>query len=186
MKEIDPSVPEADDLVTSQDGKAIVDVVRSQAALLRTTAGPPGIPADRLAVLREAYMTALRDPELLADAKKFDIPIVPMDGETLAKRIDQALQKPPAVVALLAQVTSQEGKTVDVSSELSAVEDGGKVIRIAGADGPMAVAISGSRTVVTIGEKPADRAQLVAGMKCDINYTPGGENEAVSVTCSAP
>ena len=183
IKEDEPSVPEAADIVTTEEGKAIVALVRSQAALLRTTAGPPGIPEDRLAFLRAAYMEALGDPELLAEAKKLDIPIVPMDGETLAKRENEALNQPPAVVSLIASVMNVEVKTARATTELGAVEDGGKLIRFTAAGAPVEVKVSASRTTVTLDDKPADRSALAVGMTCDIEYQPDGEHEAVSVGC---
>ena len=36
----------------------------------RPTIGPPGIPADRLKILRSAYMSAIKDPALVAEAEK--------------------------------------------------------------------------------------------------------------------
>jgi hypothetical protein len=183
IKQEYPGVPEADDLVTTEEGRAIVALVRSQAALLRTTAGPPGIPPERLAVLREAYMETLHDPNLLADAKKLDIPIVPMDGETLAKRVNEALNQPPEVVSLVASVMNVKVQTLRASAALGAVEDDGKLVRFTAAGAPVAVKISGSRTKVTLDDKPADRSALAAGMSCDVEYQPGGDHEAVSVAC---
>jgi tripartite-type tricarboxylate transporter receptor subunit TctC len=182
-KEDDPSIPDAADMVTDEEGKAIVALVRSQASLLRTTAGPPGIPSDRVAYLRAVYMETIADPEFLAEAKKLDIPIIPMDGETLAKRENEALNQPPEVVSLIASVMNVEVKTLHATTELGAVEDGGKLIRFTAAGAPVDVTISGSRTTVTLDDKPADRSALTAGMTCDIEYQPDGEHEAVSVGC---
>ncbi len=108
----DTRIPDANDLVTTVEGRAIVDLIRSQAMLLRWTAGPPGIPDDRLAVLRDAYMAALRDTALLTEARAFDIPIVPMDGATLAKEVERALAQSPEMVALIASSVGVEVKTV--------------------------------------------------------------------------
>jgi hypothetical protein len=79
-------------------------LVRSQATLLRWTAGPPGIPEDRLGALREAYMAALRDPEFVAEARKLDIPIAPMDGATLANEIERVLSQPAETVELVSSI----------------------------------------------------------------------------------
>jgi hypothetical protein len=185
IKEAAPEIPDAEDLVTTDDGKAIVALVRSQAALLRTTGGPPGIPADRLEVLRDAYAATLADPELLEEAKKFEIPILPMDGETVARRINEALNQPPAVVSLMASVMDVEVATLKASTALTAVADGGKTIRFDAAGAPVAVKVSGSRTVVTLDDKPADRSALRAGMKCTIEYGSDAEHEATSLACSS-
>ena len=101
---LDAAIPDASDLVTSAEGKAIVEIIRTQASLLRWTVGPPGIPADRLASMRAAYMAALSDPALLAEARKIDIPIAPMDGQSLAREIDRTVAQPPETVALMASI----------------------------------------------------------------------------------
>jgi hypothetical protein len=44
---VDAAVPAAKDLVSTPDGKAIVELVRAQSSLLRWTSGPPGIRPDR-------------------------------------------------------------------------------------------------------------------------------------------
>ena len=46
---------------------------------------PPGTPQDQLQILQKAFMDVLKDPELLAEAKKADLEIDPIDGPTLAK-----------------------------------------------------------------------------------------------------
>jgi tripartite-type tricarboxylate transporter receptor subunit TctC len=67
------------------------------------TAGPPGIPPDRLALLRAVFMQALSDPQLLADAKKMDAPIAAASGEHVQQVISAALQQSPQNLQLLAQ-----------------------------------------------------------------------------------
>ena len=46
---------------------------------------PPGTPPDRLQILQKAFMDVLKDSDLLAEAKKGDLEIDPIDGPTLAK-----------------------------------------------------------------------------------------------------
>jgi tripartite-type tricarboxylate transporter receptor subunit TctC len=46
---------------------------------------PPGVEKERLAVLQKAFLDALKDPALLAEAKKSDLDIDAIDGPTTAK-----------------------------------------------------------------------------------------------------
>jgi tripartite-type tricarboxylate transporter receptor subunit TctC len=46
---------------------------------------PPGVPPDRLEILQKAFIDTLRDPELLAEAKKANLEIDPVDGPTMTK-----------------------------------------------------------------------------------------------------
>ena len=110
---VDERVPDASLIVTTDDGRRLVALIQSVATLGRWTAGPPGIPADRLAVLREAHAAALRDAALLSDAKRLDLPIAPMDGAMLAEAVTRVLRQPAETVALLAAASGEHGTSGD-------------------------------------------------------------------------
>ena len=61
----------------------------------------PGTPPDRLQVLQEGFVKTLRDPELLAEAKKADLEIAPIDGVTTAKTFAGLYELSPSLVAKL-------------------------------------------------------------------------------------
>src|SRR4029434_129157 len=65
----------------------------------RPWTAPPGIAADRLKILRDAWINTLKDPELLADAKKRNWPVEPVGGEQLAMLAKEVIAQPTAVVA---------------------------------------------------------------------------------------
>lgn len=97
------------DLTTedSAEIKAFVALIESQVEIQRFTAGPPSIPADRLAVLRDAFRMAMEDPELQAQALKGGKPVEAAYGEDVAKMVRAALDQPPSVVALLSAVLKE-------------------------------------------------------------------------------
>jgi tripartite-type tricarboxylate transporter receptor subunit TctC len=96
-------IPQADTFAKSDDSRKLLAILGAESKISRLTAGPPGIPADRLDVLRKAYMAALADPALLAQAKQMQIPINPLDGDQTAKVITSALQQSPENVKLLTE-----------------------------------------------------------------------------------
>jgi tripartite-type tricarboxylate transporter receptor subunit TctC len=98
---VDEQVPDAATLLTTDDGRRLVALIQTVAMLGRWTAGPPDIPAARLNVLRQAHAAALSDPDLLAAAKRLELPIEPMDGATLADAVERVLAQPQATVSLL-------------------------------------------------------------------------------------
>jgi len=98
---VDDRLPDAASVVTTDDGRRLVALIQSVVTLSRWTAGPPGIPAERLAVLRAAHAAALNDPAFLAAAKKLDLLILPMDGAVLAEAVTQVLSQPATTLALL-------------------------------------------------------------------------------------
>ncbi|HMA50080.1 MAG TPA: tripartite tricarboxylate transporter substrate-binding protein [Magnetospirillaceae bacterium] len=95
-------LPQAASFAKDDHARKILEMVSAQSDIARLTAGPPGIPPDRLQYLRDAYMKALADPELLAEAAKLDSPIDAADGARVQKVIEEALLQPPENVAMLA------------------------------------------------------------------------------------
>jgi tripartite-type tricarboxylate transporter receptor subunit TctC len=64
----------------------------------RPYATPPGVPADRLRALQEAFAAAVNDPELLAEAEKLHIPIRLTGADELAATIREKYATPAEVV----------------------------------------------------------------------------------------
>jgi tripartite-type tricarboxylate transporter receptor subunit TctC len=62
---------------------------------------PPGVPQDRLLALQKAFLDALKDPELLAEAKKSDLDIDAIDGPTTAKTFASLYEIDPATASKL-------------------------------------------------------------------------------------
>ena len=89
--------------LTGDKGKKALLLIESQSNISRVTAGPPGIPAGRLDVLRAAYAAATSDPAFLAKAKQLGLPVDPATGEALATAILRALDQPPEMIDFLKQ-----------------------------------------------------------------------------------
>jgi tripartite-type tricarboxylate transporter receptor subunit TctC len=103
----DQDVTQFEKLATTEQAKAIVNLIYSQSQFARVTAGPPGIPEDRLKVLRSAYMEALTDPSFIAEAKKAGLDIDPAGGEDMSKHIDAALKQPAETIELLNSIMGE-------------------------------------------------------------------------------
>src|SRR5262245_31161102 len=94
-------VPQLMPLVTDPKAKTLIALIQSQGDIARLTAGPPGIPADRLAALRDAYRKALEDKELQAKAEKLERPVEPAYGDDVLNAIKEALNQTPETIAVL-------------------------------------------------------------------------------------
>ncbi|HTI88110.1 MAG TPA: hypothetical protein VL966_16025 [Alphaproteobacteria bacterium] len=69
----------------------------------RPIAGPPEIPADRVAALRAAFAEMVKDPEYLADARKRHLePDLPLDGAGVEALVDEIYKTPKPIVDLVA------------------------------------------------------------------------------------
>lgn len=96
-------IPQADQFAKDDNARRLLKMIAAESDVARLTAGPPGIPADRLELLRKVFMQALADPQLLADAKKMDAPISAANGEHVQSVIADALRQTPQNLQLLAQ-----------------------------------------------------------------------------------
>jgi tripartite-type tricarboxylate transporter receptor subunit TctC len=94
-------VPQLASLITDPDAQTLVALIQSQGDISRLTAGPPGIPDDRLAALRTAYRKAMEDKELLEKMGKLGLPVDPAYGDDVLMAIKAALNQKPETVKLL-------------------------------------------------------------------------------------
>ncbi|MGH7854781.1 MAG: Bug family tripartite tricarboxylate transporter substrate binding protein [Candidatus Binatia bacterium] len=97
-----PSVPTLSELMdgykTSEPSRRLAKLVLASGDLGRPIIGPPGIPAERIKILRQAFMKALADPALLAHAEKFSLEIEPTGGEELETLAKEVMTQPPDVI----------------------------------------------------------------------------------------
>ena len=82
-----PDVPLVMDLPMSDESRAILKLVFARQVMGRPFAAPPGVPPERLAALRRAFIETLQDPEFLADAQKSGLEINPVSGEDVQSLI---------------------------------------------------------------------------------------------------
>jgi len=83
--------------VEGQD-KEVAELVVAQQVFGRPYIAPAEIPAERLEILRKAFMATLNDKEFLADAEKSKLAIEPVDGQTVQKLVQKLYAAKPAIV----------------------------------------------------------------------------------------
>jgi tripartite-type tricarboxylate transporter receptor subunit TctC len=110
----DPQLPETPTLYDLMDRYKTRDADRRLATLItapnefgRPWTAPPGVAADRLKILREAWSKTLKDPDLLAEANKRRWPVEPVDGERLATLAKEVIAQPPEVVQRLRKLLGE-------------------------------------------------------------------------------
>ncbi len=95
-----PNVPTFKELVSKKEDLNLVDIVLGGDEWARPFVVPPGVPENRIHLLRSAFMETVRDPKFLKDAERLKRPIDPMNGATLQAAIDNVLASPPEIVAV--------------------------------------------------------------------------------------
>jgi len=91
------NLPVDETLATSAVGKAIMGIRAAPLAIGRAFAAPPGTPADRVKLLREALAKAVKDPEFLEEMKKARIEVGYIPPEEVLKMFNGLLDQPPEV-----------------------------------------------------------------------------------------
>ena len=87
-----------DEFKTDEAGRRLAKVVLTSGELGRPYLLPPGIPADRLKILREAFVKLMADPDFLADVKKRGLEAEPSSGEELETLAKEVMTQPPEVI----------------------------------------------------------------------------------------
>jgi tripartite-type tricarboxylate transporter receptor subunit TctC len=93
-----PTVPLASELLTNPDDKALLAFVESVFFVALPVSGPPGMPADRVEILRRAFMKANADPTYIAEAEKLKLDPSPLDGAQVEKIVADMSTTPAAVI----------------------------------------------------------------------------------------
>lgn len=86
-------------LLKNDQDRQVVELLLSRLSLGRPVLGPPGIPADRVAMLRDAFKKAATDPGLLEEAARLRLAIDPTFGEEAQAVITRIYQSSPELVA---------------------------------------------------------------------------------------
>ena len=93
-----PDVPIITDFAKDEITRGVFRLVFARQVMGRPFAAPPGIPAERVEVIRKAFLEALKDKELLAEADKAKLEITAVSGDAVQKLVNEAYSMPPEVV----------------------------------------------------------------------------------------
>jgi tripartite-type tricarboxylate transporter receptor subunit TctC len=91
-------VPLTVDFAKSPANRRIMELIYSSETFGRPYLLPPGVPADRVVLLRNAFMAALQDKELAAEAQKIGLDLDPISGEELQALAEKIYATPAAIV----------------------------------------------------------------------------------------
>jgi tripartite-type tricarboxylate transporter receptor subunit TctC len=94
-----PDVPSAIDLVSDPDSKKVLELILIRQEMGRPFALPPGVPADRVNILRQAFDETLKDPAFIAEAAKLQLEIDPLTGAEIETLLKTAYNAPKPIVA---------------------------------------------------------------------------------------
>lgn len=108
-----PDVPLLMDLAKNEADRAALKLLSAPPDIGRPVFAPPGVPAERVKALRDAFDATMKDQAFLDAAKREGLEIDPVSGEQLQKIVNEILSAPQAVrdrLATLIDVGPQGGK----------------------------------------------------------------------------
>ena len=100
-----PRVPLAINLAKTNEARQLIQAgIHDVTVIIRPYVLPPGTPKDRVQMLRKAFVDTLKDPQLVADAKKSKLDLDPLTGEELERTVAGLLKISSATLAKLKEV----------------------------------------------------------------------------------
>jgi len=101
-----PNVPLILDLAKTPEQRQIFKLIFARQVMGRPYLAPPGLPAERVQTLQQAFSDTMKDPSFVADAKKQKLEINPVPGAGIEKLLKETYQMPKAVVEQAAKLTN--------------------------------------------------------------------------------
>jgi tripartite-type tricarboxylate transporter receptor subunit TctC len=93
-----PDVPLMQEVISDPIGKQVAEFMSAGSAIGRALITPPGVPAARIAALRNAFDQLVKDPEFLRQAAEAGAELEPKSGSETQAISDAILATPPDVI----------------------------------------------------------------------------------------
>ena len=110
----DPRLPDTptifelmDQYKTPDQSRRVATVILAGGVFGRPLVGPAEIPPERLKILRSAVASALKDPELKAEAEKRNYELDPVGGEEMQRLAKEVMSQPPVVIERMRKVLGE-------------------------------------------------------------------------------
>jgi tripartite-type tricarboxylate transporter receptor subunit TctC len=101
-----PNVPSALDLAANAEDRQLLQAGLAEVTLGRPYLAPPGVPADRVTLLRKALADTFGDAAFQADSKRMSLGVnAPKTGEQIQQLIAQTYSASPQVIARLRKLS---------------------------------------------------------------------------------
>jgi tripartite-type tricarboxylate transporter receptor subunit TctC len=98
-------VPVVTELAKTPEQRSAIEFLYAGENIGRPFFAPPDLPKERAAMLQAAFMATMKDPEFLADAKKYNLDVEPRDGAYLANIIGKVYATPRSIVEQVSALT---------------------------------------------------------------------------------
>jgi tripartite-type tricarboxylate transporter receptor subunit TctC len=101
-----PNVPTLAELAVSDEGKKILRAIASTAEIGRSIISSPGVPAERLAALRQAFAQMVKDPDFVATCEKRHLMLDPASGGDMDAIVKETFALPNTTLGKIGAMLS--------------------------------------------------------------------------------
>ncbi len=105
-----PDVPMMYELAKNDEDREFLKFLSSDMGISRALVTTPGVPAERRAAVRKAFMDTMKDPEFLSDAAKTQRDIEPSTGEEAQEIARSMMAVSPKVLARVKELLDPVSK----------------------------------------------------------------------------
>ena len=99
-----PNVPLLMDLAKNDEDRAVLKLLSASTTIGRPIFTTPGVPEDRVKLLRSNFDRMMKDPAFLDVAKKENLDIQPVSGEEMQRIVADIVSTPPSIAARLQEI----------------------------------------------------------------------------------
>lgn len=103
-----PLMPEVIKAKSGEESLAAYNAWVGPYEFMRPLAAPPGVPKERVEILRKAYEATFKDPQFLAEAKKFKLSLHYVPAKEIYQHVDQILSIAPKTKEALGFLVSEK------------------------------------------------------------------------------
>jgi len=94
-----PNVPLMTDFAKNDSDRQILRLFSTDVVIGRPFVTSPGVPPERVALLRRAFDAMMKDPAYIEDSRKAGLDVSPTDGMTIQKVVAELVNTPDDIVA---------------------------------------------------------------------------------------
>jgi tripartite-type tricarboxylate transporter receptor subunit TctC len=106
-----PDVPALGEYAKDTRTKQVLELIASHMAMDRPLVMSPGVPPERVAIIRRAFQAAVNDPMFIAEAERQKLDIDAVPGEGVARLLSNAYAMPADVVSAAREALNLTGSS---------------------------------------------------------------------------
>jgi tripartite-type tricarboxylate transporter receptor subunit TctC len=99
-----PDVPLVTEMGKTDEQQKIFKLIFARQVMGRPYMLPPGVPQDRVAAIRQAFVDTMKDPDFLAEAAKAKLEVTPVSGDQIQKLVEEIYKTPKELAAKAGQL----------------------------------------------------------------------------------